>query len=38
MEGVLERVGWKAAEGTSVANITLGEGEREKECEQAPSR
>lgn len=38
MEGVLEWVGWKAAEGTSEANITLGEGEREKECERAPSR
>ena len=38
MEGVLERGGWEAAEGPSVANITLGEGAREKECERAPSR
>ena len=36
MEGVLERVGWRAGEGTSVANSQL-EMEREKECEWAPS-
>ena len=30
VEGILERGGWEAAEGPSVANITLGEGEREK--------
>lgn len=29
-EGVLEGVGWKAGEGTSLANITVGERERER--------